>query len=67
MPRYDGFYAIGKIREFDPDSKIVAITGGNLTVEEYVLLDSLKANAVLYKPFSTKNMIQIVSHVFSNK
>ena len=65
MPRYDGFYAIGKIREFDPNSKIVAVTS-DLKADEYVQLNLLKPNYILYKPFNTKELIQVVLHVFSD-
>lgn len=38
MPRYDGFYAIKKIRETDPDAKIIVVTG-DLYADECDLLD----------------------------
>lgn len=44
MPKYNGFYAIKKIREIDPDSKIIIITG-DLTMDESYLLDSHKITA----------------------
>ncbi|EGG42192.1 Hypothetical protein Nlim_0838 [Candidatus Nitrosarchaeum limnium SFB1] len=66
MPKYDGFYAIPKIRELEHDSKIITMTDGNLTVDEYVMLNSLKTNAILYKPFSTKDLRKVISNIFSN-
>lgn len=66
MPKYDGFYAINGIRKFDSDSNIIAMTDGNLTVDEYVMLNSLKPSAILYKPFSTKTLRKVVSNIFSN-
>ncbi|EGG42339.1 CheY-like receiver [Candidatus Nitrosarchaeum limnium SFB1] len=59
MPKFDGFYAISKIREFDPNSKIVAVTA-DLKADEYVLLNSLKPNTILYKPFNTKTLMQTI-------
>jgi len=34
MPNYDGYYAIKKIKEKDPNAKIFVITGQNCSFEE---------------------------------
>lgn len=60
MPRYDGFYAIKKIREIDPDSKIIIVTG-DLTRDESYLLDSHKITAVIYKPFDMNIVKQVIT------
>jgi CheY-like chemotaxis protein len=57
MPKTDGFYAIEKIREIDPTSKIVAVTA-NLTLEADQKLKELKISAIIHKPFSTQEIKQ---------
>ena len=57
MPKTDGFYAIKKIREIDPTSKIVAVTA-NLTLEADQKLKELKISAIIHKPFSTQEIKQ---------
>ena len=63
MPRYDGFYAIEKIKELNPDARIVVVTG-DLSMSESDLLDSYKVRAVLYKPFDVSKVKQIVAEIF---
>ncbi|QLH10840.1 response regulator [Nitrosarchaeum sp. AC2] len=63
MPKYDGFYAIKKIRAIDPDSKIIIITG-DLTMDESYLLDSYKITAVIYKPFDMNMVKQAIADAF---
>jgi len=63
MPRYDGFYAIEKITELNPDARIVVVTG-DLSMSESDLLDSYKVRAVLYKPFDVSKVKQIVADIF---
>ena len=57
MPKTDGFYAIKKIREIDPTSKIVAVTA-NLTLEADQKLKELKISAIIHKPFSIQEIKQ---------
>jgi len=57
MPKTDGFYAIEKIREIDPAAKVVAVTA-NLTLETGRKLEELKINAIIYKPFSIREIKQ---------
>ncbi len=63
MPRYDGFYAIKKIKEVDPDAKIIVVTG-DLTIDECDLLDLHKVTAVIYKPFDIHKVKQCMIDVF---
>jgi len=50
MPVYDGFYGIEKIKKFDPDAKIVAITA-DVSHETYQKLEDLNVTAIICKPF----------------
>jgi len=56
MPVHDGFYALSKIREFDPYAKVVLVTGSN---QEKALLDNCKANIIVEKPFDIEEIMKI--------
>ncbi|HEX5457957.1 MAG TPA: response regulator [Candidatus Nitrosotalea sp.] len=56
MPGHDGFYALSKIREFDPYGKIVLVTGSN---QEKALLDNCKANIIVEKPIDVEEIMDI--------
>lgn len=49
-----------KIREIDPDSKIIIVTG-DITTNESNLLDSHKIDAVIYKPFDMNMVKQAIT------
>lgn len=55
MPKYDGFYAVEKTREYDPDAKIIVVTA-DFTKETQQRLEDLCVTAIIYKPF---NQMQI--------
>ncbi len=54
MPGHDGFYALSKIREFDPHAKVILVTGSNL---EKALLDNCNANIIVEKPIDIEEMM----------
>lgn len=54
MPGHDGFYALSKIREFDPHAKVVLVTGSN---QEKALLDNCKANIIVEKPVDIEEIM----------
>lgn len=59
MPRYDGFYGIEKIKEFDPDAKIVVITA-DVSSETYQKLKDLNVTAIICKPFDQSEIKKIL-------
>lgn len=59
MPQTDGFYAIKKIREFDPDAKVVAVTA-DITIETKQRLDEMMITAIIYKPFKQNEIKQVL-------
>ena len=65
MPKYDGFYAIEKIRKIDPNAKIVIVTG-DLKAGEYHLLESYAVTAIIYKPFDVYTVKQVLTDAFMN-
>ncbi len=62
MPEYDGFYAIERIRDIDPDAKIIIVTG-DLKAGESALLDSYKVDIIIYKPFDVHDIKQAINDI----
>ncbi len=59
MPHKDGFYGIEKIKEFDPDAKIVAVTA-DISSETEQKLNELNITAIIYKPFTYNEIKQVL-------
>lgn len=59
MPKTDGFHALEKIREFDPDAKVVAVTA-DLTLETHLRLKKMKITAIICKPFNQNEIKQVL-------
>jgi DNA-binding NarL/FixJ family response regulator len=59
MPQTDGFYALEKIREFDPDAKVVAVTA-ECNTETVQRLDEMKVSAIICKPFDKNEIKQVL-------
>ena len=59
MPKYDGIYALEKIREIDPHAKVLMITAdtSSSTSEK---LQKLKPTDVIFKPTDTETILVIV-------
>ncbi len=62
MPGYDGFYVLQKIRQINPHSIMVMITG-DVRPETINELQKLKADAIVYKPFDMKQIIETVNEL----
>ena len=62
MPGSDGFYGLEKIREFDPDSKIVFVTADVKPETEKKLIES-NASAIIYKPYEIEDVVRIIKEV----
>jgi two-component system chemotaxis response regulator CheY/two-component system response regulator (stage 0 sporulation protein A) len=59
MQKYDGFYALEKIREIDPHAKILMITA-DMSSETAARLKGLESTAVMYKPFNFEELLRTV-------
>ncbi|MGI0058763.1 MAG: response regulator [Nitrosotalea sp.] len=57
MPKYNGFYGLEKIREYDPKSTIVLVTG-SINVEDEI--DGCGASAILPKPIDMIKIMNVV-------
>ena len=66
MPNYDGFYAMEKIKKFDPDAKIVVVTG-DLTEQTAKRLTDLGAIEMLYKPYEIDDVAKVVNAAAQGK
>ena len=62
MPKYDGFYALEKIREINPRAKVMMITAESF-LETKSKLEKLKPTALVHKPTSTNKILEIVSNL----
>jgi len=59
MPEYDGFYALQHIRQANHDALVVMITADH-SKETNIKLKNMEATSIVYKPFETKQIIEIV-------
>ncbi|KAF6242373.1 histidine kinase [Nitrosopumilus sp. b1] len=56
MPEYDGFYALKKIREINPESKVIMVTA-DFTSETKKKLREMKPTDVIYKPYDVEKIL----------
>ena len=62
MPHHDGFYALEKIKEIDPDAKVIAVTA-DLTEDTEKKLENLKVSGMIYKPYDMKDILSTIEYV----
>jgi DNA-binding response OmpR family regulator len=62
MSEYDGFYAIERIREIDPDAKIIVLTA-DIKEKTKKRLDDLKVAAVMYKPYDLDDVVDKIKSI----
>ena len=62
MPHHDGFYALEKIKEIDPDAKVIAVTA-DLTEDTEKKLENLKVSGIIYKPYDMKDILKTIENV----
>lgn len=60
MPGYDGFYVLKKIRHLNPHAIMIMITG-DVRPETIDGLKELKADAIVYKPFDMKQIVETIN------
>ncbi len=61
MPDGNGIYAIKKIKEINPNAKIVAVTADDRSVTQEKL-EGLDIFAIVHKPFEIKKIMQIIEN-----
>ena len=63
MPEFDGFYGLKKIREFDPNAKVVMVTASALSVTEQEKMESLGASEVIHKPYEPEYIVKTIENL----
>lgn len=66
MPQKNGFYALEKIRECDPNAKVVAVTA-DFTLETQQKLEGMKISAIIYKPFNQNEIKRVLLEKYNIK
>lgn len=62
MPRYDGFYALEKIRQINPQAKTVMVTA-DLTADTARKLEKWSGIALVYKPYEFDDIMTVISRM----
>jgi DNA-binding response OmpR family regulator len=60
MPDFDGYFGLQKIREFDPDAKVVMVTASAFSDSKKNKLKSMGASDVICKPYETSDVIKTI-------
>ncbi len=58
MPEFDGKYAIDKIKKFDPNAKIIVVTG----YHDYQI-DKNQVAAIFYKPYEINEIMAAIQKI----
>jgi DNA-binding response OmpR family regulator len=64
MPEYDGFYALENIKKMNPKAIMVMITG-DVRADTIHKLETLGADAIIYKPFDMKAVMETVNSLLA--
>lgn len=62
MPDYDGFYGLEKIKQFDPNARVVMVTA-DITRDTHDRLVSLGANMIIHKPFEIEEILMVINRI----
>ncbi|HZS73043.1 MAG TPA: response regulator [Candidatus Nitrosotalea sp.] len=64
MPEYDGFYALENIKKMNPKAIMVMITG-DVRADTIHKLETLGADAIIYKPFDMQAVMKTVNSLLA--
>ncbi|MDC8452137.1 MAG: response regulator [Candidatus Nitrosotalea sp.] len=64
MPEYDGFYALENIKKMNPKTIMVMITG-DVRADTIHKLETLGADAIIYKPFDMQAVMKTVNSLLA--
>ena len=65
MPEYDGVYALKKIREIDPKSIVIIVTGGSpMAMNDKV--ESLEPTKIIFKPVDVNILVESIFEESNN-
>lgn len=66
MPNYDGFYALNKIKEENPDAKVVFVTAATSSTTQKELFES-NVSAIVFKPFEMDHLFEVIQRVLKGE
>ena len=66
MPEFDGFYGLQRIKQLNPEAKVIMVTA-DLTDETFKRLQSLGAAEILYKPYEIEDVITAIDKIYSKE
>ena len=66
MPKQDGFDAFFKIKEFDPEAKVVLITAYHVDEKKYLKAKSMKLLESIEKPYDIEKLEKIIKKYLSS-
>lgn len=62
MPKYDGIYAMEKIRKTNPKAKVVIITA-DLRKDAEQRLEELRPDRIIFKPFDCDKIVDAIDDI----
>lgn len=62
MPNYDGFYGIERIRQVDPNARIIIVTA-DVSSETKARLKELNLSAVINKPYEIDDLLKLMNRL----
>lgn len=66
MPKQDGFDAFFKIKEFDPDAKVVLITAYHVDEKKFLKAKSMNLLESIEKPYDVDKLEEIIDKYFGS-
>jgi two-component system, chemotaxis family, chemotaxis protein CheY len=61
MPKMDGYDAFFKIKQFDPEAKVILITAYNLDEKKHLKAKSMNLISTISKPYTFEQIEELVS------
>ena len=61
MPKMDGFDAFFKIKQFDPEAKVILITAFAMDEKKHLKAKSMSLLATINKPYSFEQLEEVVT------
>jgi two-component system chemotaxis response regulator CheY/two-component system response regulator (stage 0 sporulation protein A) len=62
MDKFDGLYALEKIREIHPDANVIMVTA-DLSEDTYEKLTNLKVSAIIFKPYEIDAVMKAINDI----
>ena len=66
MPDYDGFYALERIKEHDPNAKVIFVTAASRERTQEKLFET-NVDGIIFKPFEMEKLMTAINAVRNGK